>query len=274
MDIDQLEVTIEETLSIEHQLPRSYGLVTSQTTGSHQDMDIDLLQQSINIIKNYLLASYHLGQNSHDISQAEFANSLKQLGIEAEQDMFITTDGTNTHKGLIYLLSLITSSLGRIENVVSEPSLNHICQQVSALATKIESLGRKTNTFGYQALKKYGIRGIVGQAKQGLPQARLASKLFDKAQAITPELIEQTLLYLMCQTNDTNILKRGTLQGLNWVKQQAQTIYFTSDQSIQKHQKINLNQAMLQKNLSPGGSADLLAVSYYLAQIKADYETN
>lgn len=74
-----------------------------------------------------------------------------------------------------------------------------------------------------------------------------------------------TLLKLMAQVQDANIIRRAGMEGQRWVMAQAQTLlqngYTRAD--LQR-----LNEAFVQKNISPGGSADLLAVACFLRLVK------
>jgi triphosphoribosyl-dephospho-CoA synthetase len=75
-------------------------------------------------------------------------------------------------------------------------------------------------------------------------------------------------LHLIAATDDTNLIHRSDRQTQLQVKAQiakliAETPYPTPDVIEQ------LDREFIEKNLSPGGSADLLAVTYFLEYIEA-----
>ncbi|UZN00540.1 triphosphoribosyl-dephospho-CoA synthase [Lysinibacillus sp. MHQ-1] len=56
----------------------------------------------------------------------------------------------------------------------------------------------------------------------------------------------------------------GGLEGLNYAKEQAKQIL----ESANLLELEKMNQSFIDRNLSPGGSADLLAATIYLFKIK------
>ncbi|ECW6841196.1 triphosphoribosyl-dephospho-CoA synthase, partial [Salmonella enterica subsp. enterica serovar Enteritidis] len=81
----------------------------------------------------------------------------------------------------------------------------------------------------------------------------------------------QTLLHLMAWNDDTNLVSRGGLEGLYYVQQQAQKLLWQGgvlvEGGIEAMQ--SLDDELILRNLSPGGSADLLAVTWFLSHFPA-----
>lgn len=81
----------------------------------------------------------------------------------------------------------------------------------------------------------------------------------------------QTLLHLMAWNDDTNLVSRGGLEGLNFVQQQAQKLLWEggvlSDGGMDALRR--LDDELIIRHLSPGGSADLLAVTWFLSGFPA-----
>ena len=73
------------------------------------------------------------------------------------------------------------------------------------------------------------------------------------------------LLCLMANVQDANIIRRAGMDGQRWVMEQAQSL-LSSGYTRADLQK--LNKAFVQRNISPGGSADLLAVTVFLHLFK------
>ena len=120
-----------------------------------------------------------------------------------------------------------------------------------------------TTTVGQRLYLEYGITGVRGEITNGLPVVKtfglptLKKALddgdgFDLAGA-------KTLLSILTHMVDTNMIARSDVKTAK---------EYQND--IRLQHKINidllhqLNQEFIEKNLSPGGSADLLAVCFLL----------
>ena len=80
----------------------------------------------------------------------------------------------------------------------------------------------------------------------------------------------EVMLTLLTHNNDTNLVARGGIDGLHYVQQQAQKItQQTQFLSIERMRALQLlDQQLIARNLSPGGSADLLAITWLLHQLE------
>ena len=76
--------------------------------------------------------------------------------------------------------------------------------------------------------------------------------------------LQQALLRLMAVNPDTNLVSRGGLEGLRYVQKYASGLLARGwdDEALRE-----MDRALITRNLSPGGSADLLAVSWLLAAL-------
>ncbi len=79
----------------------------------------------------------------------------------------------------------------------------------------------------------------------------------------------EVMLALLEHNDDTNLVHRGGPDGLNYVKQQAKWIRtHTTFLSVERMKALQqLDQQLIARHLSPGGSADLLAVTWLLQQL-------
>ncbi|NUA46079.1 2-(5''-triphosphoribosyl)-3'-dephosphocoenzyme-A synthase [Dickeya solani] len=66
----------------------------------------------------------------------------------------------------------------------------------------------------------------------------------------------------MAHNPDTNVVSRGGIKGLTFVQSQARALLSggVTRQGLQE-----MNQALVERNISPGGSADLLALTWLLS---------
>ncbi|MCO1627126.1 triphosphoribosyl-dephospho-CoA synthase, partial [Escherichia coli] len=78
-----------------------------------------------------------------------------------------------------------------------------------------------------------------------------------------------TLLLLMATNGDTNVASRGGEGGLRWLQREAQTLL--NNGGIRTPADLDylrqFDRECIERNLSPGGSADLLIITWFLAQI-------
>ena len=68
---------------------------------------------------------------------------------------------------------------------------------------------------------------------------------------------------LIANVQDTNLYHRGGMEGAKWAASAARELAAT-DYAHLLSQAEALDDAFIQRNLSPGGCADLLAVTYFL----------
>lgn len=77
------------------------------------------------------------------------------------------------------------------------------------------------------------------------------------------DILVQTLLYLMTVNEDTNIVARNNLETLEWVRRYANQILISGGMLTKEGMKVvyEMDREFIRRNISPGGSADLLAVT-------------
>ena len=112
-----------------------------------------------------------------------------------------------------------------------------------------------------------GERGVRGEAagsfpavlKIGLPALRAA---LDQGAGLE-EAGTAALLALTAGTADTNLFARGGMEGQRWAVRHAGALLEVGPRPDPEAVRA-LDRAMIQRNLSPGGCADLLAITYFL----------
>ena len=185
--------------------------------------------------------------------------------------MLKATDGVNTHKGAIFCMGLLCAATGRLspdtwqaDRILTEAG----AMAAEVLQTDLSGITPETAvTTGQQLYAAYGITGIRGQAAAGFPAIRevgLPALQRGLKQGLSlNDAGAATLLHLLTVTEDTNIIHRSDLQTLHALQAQltaqlSETPYPTPEE-IKK-----LDSAFIERNLSPGGTADLLAATYFL----------
>ena len=226
------------------------GLVDKNNNGAHSDMSRELFLKSALAIKPYFKA----------MCTAEIAN-LKDIGVEAEKAMYNTTCGVNTHKGAIYSLGLLCASA----YLTNSRNVSIVCNKAAELSKCINNAPCDSN--GYKVFKDYGLRGAKGEAESGFVNVRsfglpIYEKCIDKDGHNIAAV--KTLLSLMSKVDDTNVVYRGGVDVAKIVQSSAAILL--NDFSIDK--VISFDKDLIEWNVSPGGCADLLAVSIFLFNLK------
>lgn len=243
------------------------GLVDSANSGAHRDMDYALFLASIDAITPWFARFEQAGfEHAHKPAAAQL-RLIRPMGIACEQAMFAATDGVNTHKGGIFSLGLLSFAAGRLRGLGWQLSADALCNEVSAICRGLvarELAGRaQAITAGEKQFRDYGLTGARGEAEQGFITVRRAVLPFWQ-QEQGERRLHNALLRLMAVNRDSNLVSRGGLAGLRYVQDYAQQLLATG---WEKDDLRQMDQALIARHLSPGGSADLLAVAYVLAMI-------
>ena len=130
-------------------------------------------------------------------------------------------------------------------------------------------------TAGQRFFLEYGIRGIRGQAEDGFP-AVLKAGLPALERGLSEGLSLNdagcaALLHILAAEADTNMIARSSLETAEEARRTIRTLLektpYPDRETLQ-----SLDFRYIGQNLSPGGSADLLAICYLLHFIKTETE--
>lgn len=268
VDFDWIDQICLEALHLEAMAWPKPGLVTPRDSGSHRDMDITTFHASINSLNGYF------GQVARASAAGATLPALRLLGIEAEQGMLRATGGVNTHRGAIFNLGLYAAAAARRNADYSLAGLS--CGEIVRRLWGDEiSASRKTATgsHGSATYKRFAAGGAQGEAGCGFPGVYrtglpVLHRLMTASVTMETGLIG-TLLVLMEHITDTNLLWRDGREGLAYVQFSAGE--FNSDGGVEqpfwRERLVAMHSEFVSRNLSPGGSADLLAatlVAYHL----------
>ncbi|MEH0390050.1 triphosphoribosyl-dephospho-CoA synthase CitG [Vibrio mimicus] len=266
-------------MMLEVHLTPKPGLVDTVNNGAHRDMDLNTFIVSAEAIAPYLQSFVSAGWESAGNPAAQLLTSLRPIGIEAEQAMFNATKGVNTHKGMIFILGLICGSVGWLKANQLKIDALHIGETIRQACQflVIDELKAKRDcepeTAGERIYRQYGLTGARGEAASGLAmvtQHALPAYQTCLAQgASTEQALWHTLLVLMANNNDSNLVSRGGLEGLRFVQEQAQQLLVKGGFLYQDIEQAltSLDHVLIEKHLSPGGSADLLAATWLIHEL-------
>ena len=246
------------------------GLVDRENSGSHRDMDFFTFQASAAALQPYFAQCVRIGRQGG--APEETLRALRLPGKLAEAEMRRATVGVNTHKGAIFSMGILCGALGRLDRESWE-NPDRILDECAAMAKGIVSEDYRdltpetAKTAGQKLYLRYGITGVRGQAEAGFPAVREAGlPTLEAALAAGKNINEAScaaLLALLVHTADTNMIHRGGFDGMQQATLEVREILdrenFPSRETLE-----SLDKRFIEKNLSPGGSADLLALTLFL----------
>ncbi len=253
------------------------GLVDPLGPGCHLDMTWRTFVNSAQAIEPFWEYQALIGLSGTLPSVS--LGRLRYIGVEMEKKMFAATSGINTHKGLIFLLSLLLYGAGyciysrneltpeKIASYASAPVDGLTSRELGSLSEKSAS-GNLTN--GERLFLMHGITGARGEAEKGfpsilqhgIPELRRTSSM---GASINSSHIA-ALLSIMYNCEDSNVIHRG---GYDFWKNDYKDMV---KETIEKFDPLSedyspvedLEQKFLRSRISPGGAADLLCCSIYL----------
>jgi triphosphoribosyl-dephospho-CoA synthase CitG len=253
------------------------GLVDRFNAGAHKDMSLIDFQRSAAAIRQWFPTFIHWGAESAELAPAEVLHGARDIGMACEADMFHATAGVNTHKGSIFSLGLICVALGRLEKQAMPVTAASVCACVATLCEGITRRELQHNnpsiTAGQRLYRQLGLTGARGEAEAGFPlvvEHALPHYQQLIAQGRDPELaLLDTLLLLMARNGDTNVASRGGTEGLSWLQQRARELLQNGGIRSQADlpSLIHFDNQCIARHLSPGGSADLLIVTWFFAHL-------
>jgi triphosphoribosyl-dephospho-CoA synthase len=201
-------------------------------------------------------------------------NRLRAIGIAAERAMLETTGGVNTHRGAIFGLGLFCAAAGYRKMLGIRKPLGQLiaeCWGEEILASPIS-----LRSHGAAAKRRYGAGGARVEAACGFPSVYgFAIPALQAGRKLAPHDEEavriQGCMTLIATVVDTNLLHRGGTEGL-FFAQKCATVFLAQGGvgcPGWRERAVEIHRAFVACNLSPGGSADLLAMALFADRLEA-----
>jgi len=247
------------------------GLVDCNNSGSHKDMDIFTFMASSAALADYFRECAKIGIQSRNLDADKVLPRLRFPGKLAEQAMYEATGGVNTHKGCIFSLGILCAAAGRLEADQRNPEkVLNVCKDIANGITR-ELDKENAATVGENLFVQHGITGVRGQAEAGFPAVlEVGLPVLEDGLQKGLSLNDvgcATLLALLTATVDTNLIHRSDLQQQQTIAAEIAELLKNDPYPAAKFLQ-DLDRVFTEKNLSPGGSADLLALTYFLYFLK------
>lgn len=248
----------------------SPGLVSPVSNGAHKDMNYFTFIDSTAVLSKYMTLFVQEGYRHRECK--DIFDSIRLIGVEAEKDMFIKTNGVNTHKGMLFLMGIACAAVGKaiyekkpfnaIQTIIKEMTQGIVAKDLLCLKDNPKV------SHGEKLYLKYKNEGVRGEVERGIPTVfDYSLKLYKENSHLNlNDRLVHTLIGIMTICNDTTIIHRHNPETLEEAKERAKNIINLGGMNtIQGREKINeLSIEFIERNISPGGSADLLAVTVFM----------
>lgn len=267
------------------------GLVDKDNNGAHRDMDYALMQRSIDTLHPYFVKLALLG----------FADTLpthtaiRDIGIEAEKAMLSATNGVNTHKGALFSMGLAVVAAAHEERKIAANEEQILKERnggedvLVSLQTTIKALAASfpdtngTHGSKVKLLSKgtTAIKGALDNAREGYEMlfAEWLPFYIERRKERDAHTLHKTLLRIMCDLDDTNVIYRTDLATAEEVKQEAQALldnFSKAHTAEDKEKRIaaellalkDMDKRYTARNISPGGAADMLSLTIFIGSIQ------
>lgn len=252
------------------------GLVDKDNNGAHRDMDYALMQRSINTLHPYFVKLALLGC----ADALPTHTSIRDIGIEAEKAMLAATNGVNTHKGALFSMGLAVVAAAHEEREIAANEEQILKERnggedvLVSLQTTIKALAASfpdtSGTHGSKAklLSKgtTAIKGALDNAREGYEMlfAEWLPFYIERRKERDAHTLHKTLLRIMCDLDDTNVIYRTNLATAEEVKQEARALLDSFSEAALK----DMDRRYTARNISPGGAADMLSLTIFIGSIQ------
>ena len=265
-----------QTLQAELDTTPKPGLVDKDNNGAHRDMDYALMQRSIDTLHPYFVKLALLGC----ADALPTHTSIRDVGIEAEKAMLSATNGVNTHKGALFSMGLAVVAAAHEERKIAANEEQILKERnggedvLVSLQTTIKALAASfpdtSGTHGSKAklLSKgtTAIKGALDNAREGYEMlfAEWLPFYIERRKEHDTYTLHKTLLRIMCDLDDTNVIYRTDLATAEEVKQEARALLDNFSKAALK----DMDRHYTTRNISPGGAADMLSLTIFIGSIQ------
>jgi triphosphoribosyl-dephospho-CoA synthase len=270
---DHVAATAATALLAELETWPKPGLISHVDAGSHTDMDAGTFRASVAAITPFFGRLTLAGAAGSDME------GLRSIGVEAEGAMLEETGGANTHRGAIFGLGLLCAAAGA---TWSDAAAQPLWGAKTLGATVRQRWGSAImrgpiplHSHGTEALRRFGAGGARAQAAAGYPHAlEVGLPALRLGRTIAPGDPEaarvQSFFALLESMEDTNLLYRGGAAGLRFAQEQAAAFLRQGGvrQAQWRERAAAVHGAFIALRLSPGGCADLLAITLFLDALR------
>ena len=242
------------------------ALVDRRGSGAHRDLDLDTMLRSAHSLRPTFLA---LARAAVDQKPSQrLREQLARIGREGEVAMLRATNGSNAHRGAIWIVGLLCAAAAM--SPLGEPF--ELCVQAADIARFEDRFAPSPNALsnGARVVQRFGVAGARGQAAEGFPHVlEVGLPALHRSRengATEDEARLDALLAIIATLDDTCLLHRGGRVALETAQAGAREALQAGGAARPPGRAAlaRLDQRLTELNASPGGAADLLAATLFL----------
>ena len=258
-----------QALIAEAELTPKPGLVDRRGAGCHTDLSLTMMRRSARAIEPYFYRMALI--SSEAVAGQPLREQLADIGRNAERAMFKTTGGSNSHKGAIWILGLLSSAVSILGDGAT---VAEIAEAARSIASFPDRAALQLVTHGQVVAERYGAQGARGEALRGFPHVvhvGLPTLRTKRSGGATESVARiDTLLSIMSHLEDTCVLYRGKAAALEAVRVGALRVIASGGcgSELGEQQLRQVDSELRVLGVSPGGSADLLAATLLLDAVE------
>lgn len=192
------------------------------------------------------------------------------------------TGGVNTHKGMVFSGGIFCCCAGYGAGSLMADFRDNdflkifgeVCRSLTSnLMADYKGLEeRGPRTHGEKLYAEYQVEGIRGEAWRGFPHVLergifYFEKLLEEGYSLNDAGL-LTLLQYISSVEDTNMIIRSDYHTVLKIQKELEQFLKTSGPEEQLEIIPALDTYFVKRNISPGGSADMLALTYFLHFLK------
>jgi triphosphoribosyl-dephospho-CoA synthase len=253
----------------EAELTPKPALVDRRGNGAHHDLDLARLRRSAQSLQDGFAAIARAATGEQPLPQLR--EQIGRIGRDMERRMMAATDGSNAHRGAVWAIGLLVAAAAR----------RRVDRNAASIATAAAALARLPDRFaprplsnGERARLQFGAAGARGEAQAGFPHAICVGLPMLRATRDrgAPENCARldALMAIMASLDDTCLLHRGGPVALQAAKRGAMAVLVAGGTAAPAGiaRLHRLHAELMARWASPGGSADLLAVTLFLDRLE------
>ena len=187
-----------------------------------------------------------------------------KTGLKGEDLMFKATGGINTHKGAIFAMGLTVAAVTRI---LTGKTTYTLSAEIASLAS---GLHYADGTHGDSVRRLQGFPGAMDYARSGYERLFASWLPFYESDEDSDSHRLRLLLKIISEIDDSNAVYRSGTEMAESAKSFALDIF--EHFSIEKLH--TLNEDFKRCNLSHGGAADMLSLTFFIGSVLSALPAN
>jgi triphosphoribosyl-dephospho-CoA synthase len=257
-----------DALIEEARLTPKPALVDARGSGAHRDLDLATMLRSAHTLEPTFAALARAARGAQP--GVALRTELARIGRAGEAAMLRTTNGSNSHRGAIWVVGLLVAGAAIHDG---HPEAARICTTAAQIARFDDLRATPADSHGERVRLRYQVGGARREAQDGFPHVLhvgLPALHAARAQGHAENLARvDALLAIIASVDDTCVLHRAGLAGRDAAQRGARRVRELGGIASRAGRAAfdTLERALLALNASPGGAADLLAATLFIDRL-------